>query len=51
MTKRDYENAAWMMDDEIRERLHLEMAPCSDGEFMEAYEAAHLEKFGEKFAW
>lgn len=38
-----------MMDDEIREELHLEMAPCTELEFLEAYEKRHLEKYGEEF--
>ena len=41
--------AANLMDDEIRERLHNEMAPCEDQDFLDAYAAAHLVKFGETF--
>ena len=44
------EACAVLMDDEIRERLHAEMAPCTEQEFMDAYCEAHLEKFGERFA-
>ena len=41
---------AELMDDEIRERLHFEMAPCGAQEFLDAYVAAHAEKFdGEAF--
>jgi hypothetical protein len=29
-----------LMDDEIRERLHDEIAPCGNGEFFAAYAAA-----------
>lgn len=38
-----------LMDDEVREALHDEIAPCSREEFLEAYEAAHLKKYGERF--
>jgi hypothetical protein len=37
------------MDDEIREELHAELAPCPDAVFLDAYTAAHLKKFGK--AW
>lgn len=35
------------MDDEIREDLHIKMAPCTDEEFLAAYLEKHEEKFGE----
>lgn len=44
-----YDAAVNLMDDELREELHNELAPCSDLEFMEAYMKAHKEKFGEEF--
>lgn len=37
------------MDDEIREELNRELAPCTEQEFFTAYEKAHEEKFGEEF--
>lgn len=37
------------MDDDIREELHRELAPCTDAEFLEAYKEKHLVKFGETF--
>lgn len=42
----DFDAAVQMMDDEIREAISAELAPCSDQEFFEAYEAAHAEKYG-----
>ena len=46
----DFAAAVNLMDDEIRERLHSELAPCSDQEFLDAYVAAHAEKYdGEEF--
>lgn len=46
-----FDAAVNMMDDEIREDLHAEIAPCSDVEFMEAYLDAHYEKYGEEFTF
>lgn len=45
----DFEAAVNLMDDEIRERLHGEMAPCSEQEFADAYCREHEAKFGEAF--
>lgn len=45
----DFDDAVFYMDDEIREALHMKMAPCEDQEFFTAYEKAHKEKFGEDF--
>lgn len=38
-----------LMDDEIREELHLKLAPCSKEEFLGKYRERHFEKFGEEF--
>ena len=35
------------MDDDIREALHLKMAPCKRQDFFTAYEIAHLVEKGE----
>ena len=45
----DFDAAVMMMDDEIREELNTEMAPCEDQEFFAAYEKAHAEKYGEEW--
>ena len=44
-----YEAAVQLMDDEIRERLHAKIAPCSDEEFLEAYMIEHEKKYGVPF--
>lgn len=44
-----YKVAEALMDDEIREELHAEIAPCSDQEFLEAYMERHEEKYGIPF--
>lgn len=45
-TKIDMDQALALMDDELREHLAWEMAPCTDQEFFTAYEEAHEEFFG-----
>ena len=37
------------MDDDIREELTAELAPCTEQEFFTAYAKAHAEKFGEEW--
>lgn len=46
----DFEAAVNLMDDEIREALHAELAPCTEQEFFDAYCKAYEEKYGEEFA-
>ena len=46
----DYDGAVNLMDDEIRERLHDEMAGCcTEQEFIDAYSREHAIKFDEEF--
>lgn len=46
----NYAAAVELMDDDLREQLHREMAPCTNQEFYDAYVKAHAEKYnGEKF--
>jgi hypothetical protein len=45
----DYEAAVNIMDDDIREAVHDDLAPCGPQEFVDAYCASHLIKFGEDF--
>ena len=44
-----FEVAAHYMDDDIREELHRNIAPCTEQEFFDKYCAAHIEKYGEEF--
>lgn len=48
-TEINFDAAAELMDDEIREQLADELAPCSEQEFFSAYETAHAEKYGEEW--
>jgi len=43
----NFDAAANLMDDDLRERLHDDLAPCSNQEFFDAYVNAHAKKFGE----
>ena len=47
--KVDFEVAVMYMDDEIREEIHNELAPCTDQEFFDEYAKRHEEKFGEEW--
>ena len=43
------DSAVIVMDDEIREDLHVNLAPCSMKEFLDTYKTRHLEKYGKEF--
>ena len=45
----NWESIVNLMDDEIRESVHADLAPCTDEEFLEEYKQRHLEKYGEEF--
>lgn len=38
-----------LMDDDIREKVHAELAPCTEQEFVDTYCKLHSEKYGEEF--
>ena len=44
-----YSQAVILMDDELREEIHADLAPCTDEEFLREYEKRHLEKYGVEF--
>ena len=44
-----FDEAVELMDDEIREEIHAELAPCTEEEFFAEYCKRHEEKFGEPF--
>ena len=48
-TEIDYDAAVALMDDDLREELNGELAPCTEQEFFGAYEAVHAAKFGEEW--
>lgn len=45
----DIDTIASYMDDEIREQVHSELAPCAAQKFVDRYCELHKEKFGEEF--
>ena len=45
----DFEVCVNLMDDEIRESIHNDTAPCEDQKFLDEYVARHLGKYGEEF--
>jgi len=44
------DDIAIYMDNDIREKLHAELAPCEPQKFVDRYAEEHKEKFGETFA-
>ena len=44
-----WESAFELMDDEVANEIALKMEPCTEQEFMTAYEKAHAERFGEEW--
>ena len=50
-TEINYDVAESMMDDELRETIHRELAPCTDQEFFDEYVKRHEEKFGEEWTF
>lgn len=45
----DFDACVNLMDDELREQVHAELAPCTGQEFLDRYCELHLEKYGEDF--
>lgn len=45
----NYEAIVPFMDDEIREELHMKLAPCTEQKFFNAYEKAHYKRYGRWF--
>lgn len=44
-----WETIVHYMDDDIREQVHRELAPCSNEEFLARYLELHREKHGEDY--
>ena len=43
----DFDVAVGYMDDELREQIHDDMAPCNEQAFFDEYAHRHENKFGE----
>lgn len=48
-TEIEWNTAVNLMDDDLREELSAELAPCTEQEFFEAYAKAHEAKFREEW--
>ena len=48
-TEIEWSTAVNLMDDDLREGLNADLAPCTEQEFFEAYEKAHEAKFGDEW--
>ena len=46
----DFDQCVNLMDDEIRENLHMEYGWASEQEFLDMYCQDHMQKFGKEFA-
>ncbi len=49
MRKDEFKAYVLLMDDKIREEIHMELAPCSMVDFLTEYKKRHLEYFKEEF--
>lgn len=45
--KIDYDLAVSFMDDDLREQIHGDLAPCTDQEFFDEYAKRHEKEFCE----
>ena len=45
----EWNTAVNLMDDDLREELSADLAPCTEQEFFEAYAKAHEAKFSEEW--
>ena len=48
-TEIEIDTAVKKKEDENRETIHNELAPCTEQEFFTAYEKAHAAKYGEEW--
>ena len=48
-TEIEWNTAVYLMDDDLREELNADLAPCTEQEFFSAYAKAHENKFGEEW--
>jgi hypothetical protein len=46
----DFDSAVELMDADLREQIHANLSPCGEQDFVDAYCAAHLARFGVDFS-
>lgn len=47
----NFSSAVSLMDDDLRESLNEELAPCSESRFLWEYSKRHQGKYGEQFCY
>lgn len=47
--KLDFEAATQLMDDDLREQVHAELAPCEPESFLSRYQELHQDRYGAAF--
>lgn len=45
-----WSNLVLFMEDDLREQVAAEIAPCTDAEFLERYNELHRSRHGDEFA-
>lgn len=45
----DFDVAANLMDDDLCEEIHADLAPCAEQQFFDEYARRHEAKFGEEW--
>lgn len=45
----DFSAAIMLMDDDLRDQAHSELAPCTDQMFVDRYCELHAAKYGKQF--
>ena len=45
----EWNTAVYLMDDDLREELSADLAPCTEQEFFKAYAKAHEAKYGDEW--
>ena len=49
MTTTDFETCVVLMNDDIKEEIHADIAPCTGQEFVDEYCKRHFAKYGIDF--
>lgn len=45
----DFNACVALMDDDLREEVHADLAPCTEQEFLDEYYKRHFAKYGAEF--
>ena len=47
----DWNYIVSLMDDDIREAVHADLAPCTEEDFLQEYRKRHFEKYHDEFVF